>query len=209
MDESSLSGRQLVGACALLAVACVSHWATEPAHRQPADPLAGLEVLSDAWAPVAPRPVVAVRGAVARPGVYPIDDGLRDVLARAGAPEPDRWPRVSLFPGAEVRVWKHTDGRPCAELGRMEAAEGLLHGLPVPVNEATAAELQVLPGAGPTLSERITADRARWGPFRTLDELVRVRGVGRVRVTRWRPLATASLRAPAPRTLLCRGDALP
>lgn len=46
------------------------------------------------------------------------------------------------------------------------------------VNRATAAELEKLPGIGPTLAARIVAYRAEHGPFRAVDELVRVPGIG-------------------------------
>lgn len=46
------------------------------------------------------------------------------------------------------------------------------------VNRATAAELEKLPGIGPTLAARIVAYRTEHGPFRAVDELVRVPGIG-------------------------------
>lgn len=49
---------------------------------------------------------------------------------------------------------------------------------PIDVNIATAEELSALPRIGPTLAARIVADRATHGPFRTLDELDRVPGLG-------------------------------
>jgi len=48
----------------------------------------------------------------------------------------------------------------------------------VDVNRATAAELQVLPGIGPALAERIIAERTAHGSFASLDELERVHGIG-------------------------------
>ncbi len=46
------------------------------------------------------------------------------------------------------------------------------------VNEATAAELEELPGIGPALAERILAWRAENGPFSGPEDLQRVSGVG-------------------------------
>ena len=40
------------------------------------------------------------------------------------------------------------------------------------------AELSNLPGIGETLAREIVADRQAHGPFRSLDELTRVRGIG-------------------------------
>ena len=47
-------------------------------------------------------------------------------------------------------------------------------GRKVPVNRATQAELEALPGIGPTLAQRIIAGR----PYRSLKDLDRVKGIG-------------------------------
>jgi competence protein ComEA len=48
----------------------------------------------------------------------------------------------------------------------------------IDLNGAEAAELDLLPGLGPTLTARIVEDRRLRGPFRTLSELERVPGMG-------------------------------
>jgi len=48
----------------------------------------------------------------------------------------------------------------------------------IDVNTASVAELERLPGIGPTLAERIADDRAARGPFRRPEELQRVKGIG-------------------------------
>lgn len=48
---------------------------------------------------------------------------------------------------------------------------------PLDLNTATREDLMTLPGLGPTLAERIVADRTTNGPFRTVQELTRVRGI--------------------------------
>jgi competence ComEA-like helix-hairpin-helix protein len=47
-------------------------------------------------------------------------------------------------------------------------------GRKVPVNHATQAELEALPGIGPTLAQRIIAGR----PYHRLEDLDRVKGIG-------------------------------
>ncbi|MHC4767708.1 MAG: ComEA family DNA-binding protein [Planctomycetota bacterium] len=61
----------------------------------------------------------------------------------------------------------------------------------IDLNTASPAELEVLPGIGPRLAERITADRAAHGPFATVDELTRVSGIGDRLVDGIRPFAVA------------------
>lgn len=59
---------------------------------------------------------------------------------------------------------------------------------PINVNTASAAELEGLPGIGPVLAARIVADRERNGPFRSVDDLDRVAGIGPAMLARLRPL---------------------
>jgi len=47
------------------------------------------------------------------------------------------------------------------------------------INTASAEELQSLPGIGPVLARRIVEYRQAHGPFQDVDELVRVRGIGK------------------------------
>jgi len=67
-------------------------------------------------------------------------------------------------------------------------------GLPVPVdiNRASVEALQALPGIGPTLAERIVADRATRGPFQDPEDLLRVSGIGARRLARVRSLIRAT-----------------
>jgi competence ComEA-like helix-hairpin-helix protein len=60
-------------------------------------------------------------------------------------------------------------------------------GAPVSINTATAAELAQLPGIGKVRAEAIVAERNRAGPFRTVDELRRVPGLGARTIKRLAP----------------------
>ena len=64
------------------------------------------------------------------------------------------------------------------------------------VNSAPARHLLLLPGVGPVRAKAIVIDRERTGPFRSLEELERVRGVGPRTVARLRRVATAGARGP-------------
>lgn len=55
------------------------------------------------------------------------------------------------------------------------------------LNTASAAELEGLPRIGPKLAARIVAYREAHGPFRQVDALVEVRGVGEKTLIRLRP----------------------
>jgi competence ComEA-like helix-hairpin-helix protein len=62
----------------------------------------------------------------------------------------------------------------------------------VDLNAASAAELEALPGIGPSLAGRIVAWRAAHGRFRSVDELEQVAGVGPATLARIRPHVRAS-----------------
>jgi competence protein ComEA len=48
----------------------------------------------------------------------------------------------------------------------------------VNINTATAAEFEALPGVGPKTAARIVEFRQKNGPFKKVEELMNVRGVG-------------------------------
>jgi len=58
------------------------------------------------------------------------------------------------------------------------------------LNRSPQQELELLPGVGPVLAEKIVAERERSGPFRTVEDLHRVPGIGDKTVDRLRPLLT-------------------
>ncbi|MFQ5630388.1 MAG: ComEA family DNA-binding protein [bacterium] len=47
------------------------------------------------------------------------------------------------------------------------------------INTATIAELQLLPGIGPVLGERMIKFRNERGSFRRIEDLLKVKGIGR------------------------------
>ena len=59
------------------------------------------------------------------------------------------------------------------------------------LNTATAAELEALPGIGEKTAQAILADRKKNGPYRSVDELDRVSGIGPATIEGIRELVTA------------------
>lgn len=62
----------------------------------------------------------------------------------------------------------------------------------VDANTATAEELETVPGIGPTIAGRIVEDRRQNGPFQSVAELERVRGIGSRNIQRMTPYITVS-----------------
>lgn len=58
------------------------------------------------------------------------------------------------------------------------------------LNEATAEDLEALPGLGPVLAERILDYRQEIGSFRSVEELLQVEGIGQARLEGLRDYVT-------------------
>jgi competence protein ComEA len=92
--------------------------------------------------------------------------------------------------GAPPRHWVGCveDPGPARELS---GHERLMAGLPIDLGSATPEDLAGVPGLSPRLAIEIARDRARRGPFRSVDDLIRVRGIGPTRLARARPFLSA------------------
>jgi competence protein ComEA len=142
--------------------------------------------------------VVHAAGAVVVPGVHRLPGGSRvqDVLAAAGGPTPDAdLDRVNL--AAPVvdgeRVWIPRMGEeapPLAPGGSPAPAAGAPTAGPVDLNTATAEQLDTLPGIGPATAAAIIEHRERNGPFRSVDELLDVPGIGDAKLAQLRDLVS-------------------
>lgn len=60
----------------------------------------------------------------------------------------------------------------------------------VNLNRASADELQILPGIGPVLAQRMVDWRKAHGRYRTVDDLQEVKGIGKKRLEQLRLLVT-------------------
>lgn len=147
------------------------------------------------------RLVVHVVGSVARPGVYALPAGARvvDAVSAAGGAAGDAWPDLinlaaPLEDGQRVYVPSEKDARVLAAGGaspweevsaggsgrglRAATALGAGRAGRVNLNRAGVAELDALPGIGPGLAQRIVDYRRAHGPFRRVEDLLRVPGIG-------------------------------
>ena len=98
---------------------------------------------------------------------------------------------------------------PDAERSPTEAPRPAGAGGAIDLNRAGAEELDALPGIGPVLARRILEHRARQGPFRRVEELLAVRGIGPKLFARLESRVTVDSVAPAPAPRASGSRAMP
>ena len=145
---------------------------------------------------VAPSVVVYVAGAVAEPGVYTLPPLSRvtDAMSAAGGALATADLDVvnlaaTVHDGERIYVPVVGEIVP-AVLAGDAVADATIPAGPVNVNTATADQLDVLPGVGPTTAAAIIAFREQHGPFQTVDQLGDVRGIGPAKLEALRGLVT-------------------
>lgn len=167
-----------------------------PAHEGAPDaPGAATQALATA-SPTAPPATVAVHiaGAVARPGVLWLPEGSRvvDAIAAAGGAAADAdTDRVNLAAPLGDGAWIHVPrvGEPTASPpAGASGPAGERSGAPVDLNTASAEQLVELPGIGPATAAAIVEHRTTHGPFRSVESLADVPGIGQAKLERLRPL---------------------
>jgi len=146
--------------------------------------------------------IVYITGAVPRPGVYALPQGARvqDGISAAGG----------FLAEADTELINLA--RPLGDGERMDIpyVEGASPVLPTPpegggggetpspeenpdlinINTASQAELETLPGIGPTTAQKIIAYRDENGPFVAIEDLENVSGIGPVTFERIKDLIT-------------------
>lgn len=195
------SDRRVVSALLLcLAVAAaVAWWRSGSSASLPAAPPTSTATVPVTTTSAAGRVVVHVVGAVTRPGVLQLRSGARvvDAIKAAGGASTDAdLARLNLAApvndGERIAVPTIDGSTPPlaggATSGSSANAGEPPAGAPVNVNTADAEQLDALPGIGPATAAAIVADRDANGPFATVDDLSRVRGIGPAKLEQLRPL---------------------
>lgn len=134
---------------------------------------------------------VHAAGAVVTPGVYRLPGGSRvaDLLIAAGGatPEADLDQLNLAAPLADgERILVPRRGEPIA--ASSDSTPGPDGSTKVDLNTASAEELDKLPGIGPATAEAIIRHRETRGRFRSVTELLEVRGIGEAKLEQLRPL---------------------
>ncbi|MFP5327714.1 MAG: helix-hairpin-helix domain-containing protein [Acidimicrobiia bacterium] len=139
---------------------------------------------------------VHAAGALARPGLYRVEAGSRvaNLLDAAGGPTPDAdVDRLNLASRLDdgQRVYVPRVGEaapPDGEAGAADPAAAGEESGPLDLNAATQAQLEELPGVGPSTAKAIIEYRKQNGRFRAVEELLEVRGIGPAKFSEIEPL---------------------
>jgi competence protein ComEA len=148
--------------------------------------------LSAAPPTTASQLVVQAAGAVAKPGVYTVPGTARvnDLIGAAGGlaanADPDQVELAAPLTDGE-RVYVPRVGESTLPPTGSSSGSSTGHG-PVDLNRASEADLEALPGIGPALAQAIIDHREQQGPFRSVDDLADVRGIGPAKMEQLRPL---------------------
>ena len=141
-----------------------------------------------------PEIIVDVVGAVRAAGVVRMPAGARvyDAIAAAGGATADADVQqlnlaARLADGTRIAVPHQGE--------TLTPVTGADNGSPtapgrVDLNTATPEQLDALPGVGPATAAAIVRDRDEHGPFRSVDDLARVRGIGPAKLEQLRDLVS-------------------
>lgn len=146
--------------------------------------------------------VVHVAGAVAHPGVVSLPAGSRanDAVAAAGGlvagADADRINLAApLVDGERLAVPLIGQPAPAVLPGPTSGGSGtdpMPSAGPVDLNTSSAQQLDTLPGVGPSTAAAIVAYRDEHGPFRSVEGLLDVRGIGDAKLDALRGLVSVS-----------------
>jgi competence ComEA-like helix-hairpin-helix protein len=67
---------------------------------------------------------------------------------------------------------------------------------PVNINTASSEQLQQVPGIGPATADKILQMRKSYGPFKSVDDLLAIRGLGAKRLEKMRKYLTVGPATP-------------
>jgi len=199
-------GRGLAVAAAIVAALAVGYLAlntrgsTVQLPRQDEAPSSAATASADpASIPTEPATItVHVVGEVRHPGVYALPSGARaiDAVEAAGGLLGDAEQAAvnlarPIADGEQIAVPRQGDVVAGAASGTTGAGGSAAAGGKIDLNTASAEQLDTLPGVGPSTAAKIVADRTANGPFRTVDDLMRVPGIGPAKLEALKDLVTA------------------
>lgn len=168
------------GSLVIVAAAALIWWLSAPVQQTPV----ATRIIRSVPSHAAQNVMVDVVGDVQRPGVVRLPSGARvvDAVAAAGGVLPRHRPIVNMarlvVDGEQIVIGGSANGQAAAVASTQTGKPGRLN-----LNQATAAQLDGLPGIGPVLAQRILEYRAAHGNFAHTRDLLDVPGIGDAKFT--------------------------
>jgi competence protein ComEA len=136
---------------------------------------------------------ILITGVVKNPGVYVFDKkpSLKELLSRAGGLKEKlvnrKWDKYPYFThGTNIQI-SSENGYTNVSTESIPAAYKVTLKIPISVNTASHEELDTIPNIGPALAKKIINYRSLCGPFKTVEELKSVPGMGKIRYFKIKP----------------------
>lgn len=158
--------------------------APPPAEATPSEPVAAtdatLAITQDVTTPAVATPESAPATPETPVAAAPASEAAATVtVAETAAPAPAETPAVAAEPAPS-----HEEESVAAALATAETT-GIE---PIDINRAGREALIALPGIGPVLADRIIAYREANGPFKSVDDLIAIPGIGERNINTFRKL---------------------
>lgn len=131
---------------------------------------------------------ILVTGEVISPGVYSfskkpslsqiihkcrgLTSKLKDLAWDSSLPEIKKDMRLAI--GTK-------NGRIFVSSGRMQPEYKITLQIPISINSSSVKELEAIPYIGPSIAKRIINYRSIHGPFKSKEEIMKVKGIGKIR----------------------------
>ncbi|MBI5568263.1 MAG: helix-hairpin-helix domain-containing protein [Chloroflexi bacterium] len=182
-----MSRLQLIRTAFLVVVGAIVLWVIYTVLKRPDPGLALMTITLQprpTLDPATPTPAlinVYVSGAVNQPDVYalPVGSLVKDAVTKAGGATAEAdldHVNLALKLNDQMQVYVPRKGEAVATPKAPSGSATL--SAPININTANVEELDLLPGIGPSIAQAIIDYRTQNGPFKTIDDINAVKGIG-------------------------------
>lgn len=129
--------------------------------------------------------IIRLQGDLIRPGVYLVPNGVdpetvinMTIRASGGTIGVSGVLPGNICSGDLLTLRSHDSQLVDIKLEHMKVTDKMLLGVPLDPNRMAASEWEQIPGIGPITAKRIVYDRQKYGDFSSIQDLMRVPGIG-------------------------------